>query len=276
MIYADNFFLEVEHGALHEFGLDSVTGLPAQITRFFSSLKRSDITNTLGLTDHAETALVRGGFDLDKIRTTVRRIATPLTQRLKLLREDSNSLEVRANALSSDVQKSFTECFTSIYSDLSKDGEIDAGLKIFLVVFIAKIFVAAVMTSIVISVGSMAFFYIAQVISILAIMPFIEEYGRRYALQDGKGFSGYVLFSNTWAITDSVIKIAAGGSLAWAGVSILQVFVDQLLSALQKYGYLDDLSRGADPQSAGSMNFLLAVILKGLWNFARLKSGSLA
>ena len=276
MIYADNFFLDVEHETLQEFGLDSVTDLPAQITRFFSSLKRNDITNAMGLTDHAEAALARSGIDLDKIRATVRRVASPLTQRLKLLREDSSSLEARASALSNDVQKSFAECFTSIYSDLSKDGEIDAGLKIFLVVFIAKIFVAMLMTSIVMSVGSVAFFYIAQIISLLAIMPFIEEYGRRYALRDGKGFSGYVLFSNSWAITDSVLKIAAGGSLAWAGVSILQVFVDQLLSALQKYGYLDDLSKGADPQSAGRMHFLLAVILKGLWNFARLKSGSLA
>ena len=270
MIYADNFFLEVENHSLQEFGIDSLINVQKRINHFFTGLKRSDIEATKNQASQAEMALRRAGFNIEKIQKAVEHAALPVAQRMKSLKENSSSAEVRGAELSDVVAQSFSECFLTIYNDLSNDGEFTAGLKIFLAVLVAQMFISTLLSALIIGIGgvSVTSFVLAQVLAVVAVAPITEEYGRRYAIQQGEGLSSYLLILNTWEFVTYVKAMVQGGvGIGKAiGIRLLLAFFHQFLSALQKYGYLEDIDAGMDPDEAGHNSFILATVIHGLWN----------
>jgi hypothetical protein len=205
----------------------------------------------------AESTLKKAGMNVAKCKALCEKEGKRVGHNFKNLHESTSS----GVTLVEETSLSFIKVFTTIYDDITKAGDLEAGLNIFLILLISNLFVTALL--------SVLFGPIiaSQVVGIF-IGPFCEEYARNYAIKQGKGLSTFTAAINTYEFITYVSKALSKGIKLSVAISVrlLLVLLHQLMAALQKYGYLKDLKKGKSEESAGSLAFVLAVILHALSN----------
>lgn len=236
---------------------------PRQIGEQVAAVKKRD--------QNLENLLRAKGVDIGKIRSRAEAAGKATAAKIASLNESTTVLgEDAAVAMAETVQQSFVECFTGIYDDLSKEGELEEGLTVFVGVLVAQIFAMALITALTVAagVGLVNAVAIGNIMCAVFVAPVTEEYGRRYALQSGKGLAGYLAILNVWEFVGYVSgMLNAGVSLTKAiGLRVLCAIIHQFYAALQKFGYVRDVTKGMTPEEAGRFEFYVSMALHGLWN----------
>lgn len=252
----------LEEAALAEEMYNRVASMVKNLTKQQFDSTMSEFTKN---SREKEARLRKAGVNVDSIKRKATKAGEKAGAQLRGLRENA----VSESQLSQAVQKHFLEVFTGIYSDLGNDGELEAGLVLFLVVLIANTFIAAILGAIGMAVtGSMTGVFVANAITSIFVAPLTEETARRYAIQQGKGLSSLTLFINSFEFVSYVGQMIQMGIPVVAAVFIRTVLAlfHQFLGALQKWGYLKDIANGVDHEEAGVYEYYLAITIHALNN----------
>lgn len=252
----------LEEAALAEEMYNKVASLVKNLTKQQFDSSMSEFTKD---SREKEARLRKAGVNVDAIKRKAAKAGEKAGAQMRGLRENA----VSESQLSQTVQKHFLEVFTGIYSDLGNDGELEAGLVLFLIVLVANTFIAAILGAIGMAVtGSMTGVFVANAITGIFVAPITEETARRYAIKQGKGLSSLTLFINSFEFVSYVGQMIQMGIPVAAAVFIRTVLAlfHQFLGALQKWGYLKDIAAGVDPEDAGTFEYYLAITIHALNN----------
>jgi hypothetical protein len=253
---------EYEMGALTE-------GVLGDWSKNISDLSKSSIDAAVSSWEkkvaESEAGLAKGGFDMARFRAHCEKEASRLERIFAPTGGFRESVGENAaptfQKLSKEVSLSFSTVFRSMYDDLGEEGEIPAGLAMFMVILAAQIIVAPIGFLLLGPWGG-------QVFLAVVAAPLTEELGRRLLIKQGKGLAAYTLTINVFEfLTYTRTMLAMGYSLGSAVLIRGTVAViHQLLGALQKWGYIRDLQMGVSPEKAGEKEFYLAILAHSLYN----------